>query len=565
MNNMFRTVVIYSVTLLLILAWWSSLTIGLSTDEYFHHINGMKRFNFLVSLGDYKKIYFRNSEFYPGLYDTLSYAFGQIILLVNKKFYANNIDFVMHIVNISFSSLSILGLYLFSKKIFNKDIALITVLLTLLNPFFFGHMGMNSKDLIIFFSLIWFCYYFYLYCTEDIKNFKYLLLFSFFVGFGSGVRLTFAVVIFPAVLCGIIFLIKKYKDNYLKFYKRLLTHIPVTIIITIFLVVLCWPHIFVAFQNDNLGRFLSIIFKATINWNDGPKIGLMNGEYYEVFNTPKTYFIDIILYRLPIYFSILVILSYIFFFLKKNNFKNKISFFNQKFLIINVIALFPILLALVLGVNIYDNLRLFLFTIPFFCVIASFSLYQIINNFNFSWKEISLSITLVILFSLSIYRFISLTPYQYDYINFSSLKLSNANTKWEHDYWGASYKELVHKIKDNLNDEEIKNLKITNCSGDDTLLYYLFRHLGKKFIYRNKREHEATHAVIINRTTLDVINNPLVGDMVDKSGNMKIKDMEKVVRTPGVKTRCPVIYKGEDVIAVTRGGIVLSSLRKLEK
>ena len=107
--------------------------------------------------------------------------------------------------------------------------------------------------------------------------------------------MTFAVVIFPVVVCGIIFLIKKYKDNYLKFYKRLLTHIPVTIVITIFLVVICWPHIFVAFQNDNLGRFLSIIFKATINWNDGPKIGLMNGDYYEVFNTPKTYFIDIIL------------------------------------------------------------------------------------------------------------------------------------------------------------------------------------------------------------------------------------------------------------------------------
>ena len=151
MNDIFRTVVIYSIAILLLLAWCSSLTIGLSTDEYFHHINGMKRFNFLVSLGEYEKIYFRNSEFYPGLYDTISYALGQIILLINKKFYANNIDFTMHIVNVSFSTLSLLGLFLFTKKIFNKDIALLTVLLTLLNPFFFGHMGMNSKDLIVFF------------------------------------------------------------------------------------------------------------------------------------------------------------------------------------------------------------------------------------------------------------------------------------------------------------------------------------------------------------------------------------------------------------------------------
>ena len=138
----------------------------------------------------------------------------------------------MHIVNVTFSSLSILGLYFFSKKNLQQGYNLLTVL-NIAKPIFLWTYGNELKNLIIFFSLIWFCYYFYLYCTEDLKNFKYLLLFSFFVGFGSGVRLTFAVVIFPVVVCGIIFLIKKYKDNYLKFYKRLLTHIPVTIVITI--------------------------------------------------------------------------------------------------------------------------------------------------------------------------------------------------------------------------------------------------------------------------------------------------------------------------------------------
>ena len=78
----------------------------------------------------------------------------------------------MHLMNVTFASLSILGLYLITKKIFNKNIATITAVLTLMNPFFFGHMGMNSKDLIIFFSLIWFCYYFYKYCLEDEKVFK---------------------------------------------------------------------------------------------------------------------------------------------------------------------------------------------------------------------------------------------------------------------------------------------------------------------------------------------------------------------------------------------------------
>ena len=105
-----------SIILLILFAWWSSLTIGLSSDEYFHHINGLVRYKFLISLGEIQKFEFRNNQFYPGLYYTISYGLGQIIFLINKKFYANNIDVVMHIVNISFSTLSILGLYLLSKK-----------------------------------------------------------------------------------------------------------------------------------------------------------------------------------------------------------------------------------------------------------------------------------------------------------------------------------------------------------------------------------------------------------------------------------------------------------------
>ena len=144
-------ILISSISLMFLLAWWSSLTIGLSSDEYFHHINGLVRYKYLISFGEFDGYEFRNNRFYPGLYDTISYAIGQIILLIDKKFYANNIDFVMHLVNISFSSLSILGLYLIVKKIFNNNIAILASLITLLNPFFFGHMGMNSKDIIIFF------------------------------------------------------------------------------------------------------------------------------------------------------------------------------------------------------------------------------------------------------------------------------------------------------------------------------------------------------------------------------------------------------------------------------
>ena len=560
-------ILLSAISLLILFAWWTSLTIGLSSDEYFHHINGLKRYNFLTSFGEDKNFQFRNNEFYPGLYDTLSYAIGQIILFINKKFYANNIDIVMHFVNIIFSSLSILGLYLFSKKIFNKNIALVSVLLTLLNPFFFGHMGMNSKDIVVFFSLIWFSYYFYLYCTEKNKLIKNLLLASFFLGFGCGVRLTFLVVVFPVVICGFIYLFNRYRSDYLDLIKRLILHIIIAFLITIFLVFLCWPHIFTSIQSDNFFRFLSIIIKNTINWNDGPKIGILNGEYYEVFNTPKSYFIYFIIYRLPIYFSILLIFSYYLVFFKKLKIQDDIINFNYKFLIINLIAFFPILLVLILSANVYDNIRLFLFVIPFFCIIASFSINQLFKTIKDNIKnKIFVSIVLI-LFSLSFYRFIILTPYQYTYVNYVYPSFKKTIDKFEQDYWGTSYKELVKKMKSKYTIKEIQNFKIADCyGGDSTLLYYLNKNFGVKRLYNiDERPLRATHIVLTNRSFLDAINHPLLKDLVDKKGVMQTKDLEKIVRTPGVKTTCFSRYDGEDQVIVSRGGAKFSSIRKLDK
>ena len=58
--------------------------------------------------------------------------------------------------------------------------------------------------------------------------------------------------------------------------------------------------------------------------------------------------------------------TYFLFFSKKLFLQKDINNFNLKFGLINLIAFFPIILALLLSVNIYDNLRLFLFIIPFF-------------------------------------------------------------------------------------------------------------------------------------------------------------------------------------------------------
>ena len=236
---------------------------------------------------------------------------------------------------------------------------------------------------------------------------------------------------------------------------------------------------------------------------------------------------------------------------------------------LNIIAFFPIVLALVLRVNIYDNLRLFLFIIPFLSIISALALNYFFENFKNYTQIKVITVFIFFLFSLSFYRFVILTPYQYTYVNYSYLKLENSIGKFEHDYWGSSYKELVKKIQQKYSKEEIKNFKIADCGGGDyTLIYYLNKYLGVKKTYSNIDVlDQATHIVMNNRVFLDVFENEHVKGLVNEKGSMLVKDMEKVSRAPNIRQTC-FDYKpfsGKNAVVVSRDGLPLTIFREVDK
>jgi len=552
---------------LIVFSFFNSLTIGLSWDEYFHHINGLARFEYLKTLGEFQKYNFRNNMYYPGLYDTISYAIGYIVLLFDQNFYRNYFPEIIHSINFLFSALSIFGFYLILKIFFNKSIAILASLLTLLNPFFFGHMGMNSKDIIIFFALIWFCYFFYKYIKYEKKIYLNLILTSFFIGFGCGVRLTFLVIVFPVIICGLIYLFNKSKGQYLNVIKRLIAHSMLASLIIILLTIICWPHMLAVIDAENTLKFISLIIKKTIAWNQGPKIGLMNGSFYEVFNTPPAYFLDVLRFRMPFYWSLLMLFTFLLLITKTIFFKNHIDNFNNKFIVIIIIAFFPILLAISLSASIYDNMRLFLFVVPFFCLLASFSLYFFLKNFTNSFKSKLCIILILFFFSNSMYRFISLTPYQYTYVNFSYLKIKDSMNKFEHDYWGTSYKELIKKIKNTYSQSEINEFRISECGGGDmTLVYYLNKYLNIKKTYDEYKKGDATHILGNNRAILHLDHLDL-SNLKSTTKLIYDDELEQIIRSDGVKQTCHNFerFKGEDLITVSRDGLTMSVFRKLQK
>ena len=78
--------------------------------------------------------------------------------------------------------------------------------------------------------------------------------------------------ILPIILCGFYYLIKKYKSDYLNLTKRLFLHIPLAFFITLFLIIICWPHVIVEIDKGNIIDIISLVIKNTLSLQVDPKL-----------------------------------------------------------------------------------------------------------------------------------------------------------------------------------------------------------------------------------------------------------------------------------------------------
>ena len=513
------------IILLSLFAIYCSIIIGMSWDDPWHHIGGALRLDYLKSFGQFNKFGGGILQYYPGLYDTFSFVIVDFFL----KIFPGQVIEIKHLINLIFSFLTLMGLFLLSKKIFNKEVANLATLICFINPFFFGHMSMNPKDNIISFALVWFVYSTYMYCINfEKKRLSFLVLASFFMGFGLGIRVSFFAITIPIILSAVIFLILKSKKNknYLSF-KKMSFDILVFVLISFSLMIVAWPHV-----HNDYHVFLETIFKS-IQWESGPNLELINGNIYETANTPKTYFLSFFIFRMPIF--VLILLSALIFFLKRDNkfFISNFHNFKNKITIIFFIIVFPILLAIILQVKLYNGIRLFLFIIPFLSLLISFCFYYIIKNLKKSASIKILLSAIVIFFLLFLQRFIYLTPYHYDYSNFFNIRFANTEKLYIHDYWATSYKELMKLISANTN---LKKVKADYCGGDRHGVKYLANKYSSKKVNFVPYE-QADYIIMINTLSIDANN----------------------------KSSCYSMRPGKDIVVVDRLGVKLSVLRKLEK
>ena len=449
---------------------YSAISIGFSWDEGAVITIAKSRLKYLFSFGSstYEPLWF--AKLYPGTYSVIA-------VFITQLFHKSYEIEVLHILNSLIGISAIFGISKIAKELFNKKVGYIVFVASFFNPVFFGHISMNERDLVIAFCNIWISYglikYFkYHYIKE--KRSKFVITLGLLLGLGSSCRLSFAATLIPIFIFLIVdsLIFKKICTKNIKITK-LLKDIILSLFIAYFTIIIFWPEVYpnifilpFTFFNETL----TIILQNTV-----PN-GIINGEIFYTGNPPKNYILSLLFFKLPEYIIFSYVL-FIFIILKISLFFiRKFSNFYYKLILIILIIVFPNFLLIISPFPVYDNLRLFLFLIPYLTLIPGLAIYFLLENFKLKLNSV-LGVIIALLFTYNLYSFFSLTPYQYTYLNFLNGKFSKSYDKFESDYWATSIKELLKKT-DFKNDEQVK-LAICGMPRERTK-YYL-----KKFNFKN--------------------------------------------------------------------------------
>jgi len=505
---------------------YSALTVGESSDEIYNLSHGKAALEYLFSIGRVNnQIYY--GEFYSPIYWSILYLLSKISPL------SYQIE-VTHLINLFFSFFVIFGIGKLTEELFNKKVGQITFLVLFFYPIFFGHMAFNNKDIIISLCHVWIFYLILKYLKK--QNIKekannYVVLIGFLAAVASGIQLVFLgslITVFLFTLIDI-FLLKKFTvQSFNK--KTFLFDLFKAFIVFYFFLSLFWIE-----THHNIFKLQFDFFLHNLSndvWRGWPYT-LVNGNYYFSLVAPKLYFLLNFIFKSPEYF-LLCYLIFIFTFIKIDNFyKKKFNLFYYKIFLIISILFLPTFVLFMVPFPIYDGMRLFLWSLPYFCIIPGLTVYYLIENIKIKKIKIIFSIVFV-LFFYSLYTFVNLTPYQYTYLNIFNGPKDQRYKKFESDYWGVSLKELIKKsyfLKENI--------KLTSCGINNTeaIKYYLNKNKFYKIKMVNQNENY-DFIIMTNRITW---------------GN----DMENLNEA----ITCFDKFKGKDISNVKRNGLIISTIR----
>ena len=169
-------------------------------------------------------------------------------------------------------------------------------------------MAMNQKDMIVAFANIWSTYLIIRYLKNQQINEKrnrYVILGGLAVGLGLGVRMVFLGTLVPVILISIIdilFLKKMANEKFSN--KKLIVDVFKVFVISYIIMISFWPN-----THQNIFVLPFKLFTESLTQPFGVPLGLLNGNFYNTYETPKSLLVINLFYKLPEF----ILLSYLVF------------------------------------------------------------------------------------------------------------------------------------------------------------------------------------------------------------------------------------------------------------
>ena len=360
--------------------------------------------------------------------------YSRVHLIPAKLINTQNYFEWYHLYNI-LSALPIFGVlyFAFYKKFSKSFYAILPVILLFLMPRFIGHIPANPKDIpfAVFFTIT-LCL---ILSFKRLNNSWRVALIGSLIGYTTGLRLLGATLFIPF---GIHIVLYSKTSRIKKLRYFLITGVSSLLIFYATMPIL----------HTNLISGVQKLIVNSANFSYWDRKILFQGQFITKEQRPWYYLFTWIFKTTPLFWLLLTLVPLM---------KIKEIVKNRYFLLTASTVGVNLLLYLVVQPTIYNGLRHFLYLLPLIAILGSLGLIQLLERWGLTGK-LSLGVLGITVFFLFI-KVVRLHPYQYIYFNQFSGGLEANYSKYETDYWGASYKEgtewLIKTIEANKDKSQV--------------------------------------------------------------------------------------------------------------
>jgi len=386
---------------------------------------------------------------YRSLYDFCHYSgfYPMLLFMLNKD---KSID-RYHLLNTLLALPVFVALYfVLFKQYRNQYFAILGPALLFLMPRFTGDIPANPKDTP--FAVMYFISCVAIYCLASHKNsFGKILTLGLLFGISQNLRSA------GITLYAILFIFDTYTfyiDNgsairgwapWRAFFSEQLQSLILTGAVALLFSLLTWPFLSMNII-QNIKEILAI--DRIYTWNEPV---LYQGDMVEATKLPASYFTTWLAITTPLMILVPALLSP---FLLGKKFHNRLFILSLLVITINSAA------YLMVRPVAYDGIRLFLFMLPALAALALISIIEYLSLIK-KWY-VTASVGLLILANAMVIAItmVALHPYEYIYFNALIGGLKGAHTRYDTEYWGASYNEAINWFKNNIATDKDKYYRI---------------------------------------------------------------------------------------------------------